>query len=181
MSKVTKQQLLDADKSDKQHAKDVLNKIIIKRTIRPNGTLREQQDFSNCPSLAEQQTAHLTDINYLMEKYKPDELAAYIAARNTQRPEIIGHDFSKEPSLMEAKNIVYRSKQEFEALPDDVKSSFKNHLEFLKFCDNPANQEKLIKMGLATKRQLETIMAPVTEAPNATPTPTPTQEKETAK
>lgn len=144
-----------------------LNQVIIKRTIRPNGTLREQQDFSNCPTLAEQHTAHLTDINYLIEKYKPDELAAYIAARNQYRQEIIGHDFSEELSMQDAMNVVYRSKQEFEALPDEVKYSFKNHLEFLKFVDNPANAEKLVKLGLITPKQVEEITMEKPAAPPA--------------
>lgn len=157
-----------------------LNEIIIHRSRRKNGSLRIQRDFSYCPTLAEQHTAHLTDINYLMEKYKPDELAAYIAARNQHRQEILEHDFSEEPNLQEAKNVIAKSKREFEALPDDVKYQFKNHLEFLKFIDNPANAEKMLKLGLLTPRQIQDIKI---EEPAATPppTPTPTKEKEKAK
>lgn len=136
-----------------------LNKCIWKETRRPDGSLRIQQDFSNCPTLTEQHTAHLTDINYLIEKHKPDELAAYIAARNQYRQEIVGHDFSVEPNLQEAKNIVYRSQQEFESLPEKVKSSFKNHVEFLKFIDNPANAEKMIELGILTKRKVEALQS----------------------
>jgi len=105
--------------------------------------------------MAEQHTAHLSDINYLMQRFQPDELAAYIAARSQYRREILGHDFSQEPSLQEAKNITYKLKQEFENLPDDVRVNFKNHVEFLKFIDNPANQEKMIKLGLMTKREIQ--------------------------
>lgn len=134
-----------------------LNEVIIVRTTRPDGSIREQQDFEFCPSMAEQHTAHLTDINYLIEKYKPDELAAYLAARTQYRQEIVGHDFSQEPDLQGAKNIVYRSRSEFENLDESIRSQFKNHLEFLKFVDNPANAEKMIKLGLITKKQLENI------------------------
>lgn len=157
-----------------------LNEVIIVRTTRPDGSIREQQDFEFCPSMAEQHTAHLTDINYLIEKYKPDELAAYLAARTQYRQEIVGHDFSQEPDLQGAKNIVYRSRSEFENLDESIRSQFKNHLEFLKFVDNPANAEKMIKLGLITKKQLENIQIPE-EAPKATAAPTPTQEKEKAK
>lgn len=146
--------------------KPKLNEVIIIETRRSNGTLRIQQDFSNCPTLAEQHTAHLTNINYLVDRYKPDELQAYIDARNYSRKEILGHDFSKEPSMQEAKNIVYRSKQEFEALPDDTKLHFKNHLEFLKFIDNPANAEKMVKLGLLTKKQIDSIQIPDTTNPS---------------
>lgn len=162
--------------------KSKLNQVIYKETRRKDGSLRIQQDFSNCPTLAEQHTAHLTDINYLIEKYKPDELAAYIAARSQYRQEILGHDFSKDHDLQSAKNIVYRSKQEFEALPDDIKYSFKNHVEFLKFIDNPANAEKMIKLGILKKKQIENLQSlePVKAEPT-TPTPTKHEEKEKAK
>lgn len=144
-----------------------LNEVIIKTTVRPNGTLRIQQDFSNCPTMAEQHTAHLTNLNYLIAKYKPDELAAYMAAREVHRREILGHDFSVEPSLQEAKNIIYKSRKEFDELPEDVKSQFKNHVEFLKFIDNPANAEKMLKLGILTQKQIDNIQIPETTGNNA--------------
>lgn len=139
------------------NSKGKLNEVIIIETKRPDGTVRIQQDFTNCPSLAEQHTAHLTNINYLMEKYQPDELARYLAERNSYRREILGHDFSQEPNLQEAKNIILRSKQEFEELPDEIRQSFSNHIEFLKFIDNPANAEKMLKLGILKPKQLETL------------------------
>lgn len=144
-----------------------LNEVIIRTTRRADGSLRIQQDFSNCPTMAEQHTAHLTNLNYLIAKYKPDELAAYMAAREQYRKEIVGHDFSQEPSLQDAKNVVYRSKQEFEKLPDDIKYQFKNHLEFLKFIDNPANAEKMIKLGILTPREIEKIQITETTTTSA--------------
>lgn len=155
-----------------------LDEVIIKETIRPNGTRRIQQDFSNCPTLAEQHTAHLTDINYLIKRYKPDELAMYLEVRSQHRKEILGHDFSQEPNLQEANNIIYKSKQEFNDLPDKIKSKFGNHLEFLKFVDNPANAEKLIELGILTRQKLDKIIipdearvqsGPVTDAPAPNP------------
>lgn len=179
---ITKQMLLDAHDADGVVSSGKLNEVKIIKTKRPNGTLRIQQNFDACPSLAEQHTAHLTNINYLMEKYKPDELAAYLAARNQYRQEILGHDFSQEPNLQEANNIVYRSRQEFENLPDDVRLHFANHLEFLKFIDNPANEEKMLKLGILTRKQVDAIKIK-DENPNPTPPPTPTtqEEKETKK
>jgi len=155
-----------------------LNEIKTVVTPRPDGTFRIQQDFSNCPSLAEQHTAHLTDINYLISRYKPDELAAYIAARNQYRREVLGHDFSIEPSLQDARNIVYQSKQNFEALPEETKNHFANHLEFLKFIDNPANEEKLIKLGILTKTQIDSVKLPdVPNSPQSTTNQTQTQNQ----
>lgn len=159
-------------------SKEMLNVVIEVITDRENGSMRIQQDFSNCPTMAEQHTAHLSDINYLMERYQPDELAAYIAARHQYRVEIEGHDFASEPSMQDAANIVYRSRIEFEALDEDIKRNFKNHVEFLKFIDNPANADKMLKLGILTPRQVENLTgnAPVT-APT-TSAATPTQEKE---
>lgn len=146
-----------------------MNQVIIRRSVRPNGTLREQQDFSYCPTLTEQHTGHLTDLNYLISKYKPDELAAYMAAREQYRREILGHDFSIEPNLQDAKNHVYTLNQNFEELSDDIKRNFKNAVEFYKFIDNPANQEKLIEMKLLTRKEVTKLTSDAA---------TTTQEKE---
>lgn len=137
--------------------KEELNVVKEVLTYRPNGSVRIQQDFSNCPSLAEQHSAHLTDINYLIKRYKPDELAAYMAARAAYRSEILGHDFSLEYDLQTAKNVVARSRQEFEDLDPEVRKNFTSHLEFLKFIDNPANAEKMVKLGILTPRQVENL------------------------
>lgn len=156
-----------------------LNKIITTREIRENGSLRIRHSYENCPTMAEQHSAHLTDLNYLIAKHTPDELAAYIAAKNIRRTEIIGHDFSTEPSLQEAKNIIYKSQQAYAALPKEIRESFKSHLEFLKFIDNPANAEKMVKLGLLTKKQIEEVqnMDKLVE-PKTTATTTKNEAKE---
>jgi len=146
------------NKSTGEITQGELNKVELVKIIRPNGTIRLQQDFSFCPTMAEQHTAHLSNLNYLMDKYQPDELDAYLAARAQYRREIIGHDFSNEPSLQDAKNVVYQSRKAFEELPEDIKRNFKNHVEFLKFIDNPGNQDKMIKMGLLKPKQIEDLV-----------------------
>lgn len=153
-------------------SKDLLNKVIVHEEMRPNGTLRIRYDYSNCPTMAEQHTAHLTDLNYLMETYTPDELAQYIAAKNARRSEIINHDFSVEPSMQEGLNEVYRIRSAFERLDDDVKRHFKNHLEFVKFIDNPANAEKMLKLGLLTPQEI------TDNSTNVTPPTTKEETKE---
>lgn len=138
-----------------------LNEVIIKETRRPNGSLRIQQDFSYCPTLAEQHQAHMTNVNYLIAKYKPDELERYLQLRASQRREIIGHDFSQEPSLQGAKNVVYQMRQRFEALPEEIKKEFKSHVDFIKFIDNPANAEKMIKLGLLKQAEIKELTDPI--------------------
>ncbi|QXP08602.1 MAG: internal scaffolding protein [Arizlama microvirus] len=143
-----------------------LNQIVRIVTKRPDGTIRIQQDFEFCPTLTEQHTSHLSDLNYLIERFKPDELAAYIQARSNQKTEIVGHDFSSEPSLTEAKNITYNLKKSFEALPEEVKINFKNHVEFLKFIDNPQNASKMLKLGLMTKKEIQNNQTPLNDNSN---------------
>lgn len=171
-NKVIAQELLEEYNNENAVIQEgVLNQIIYIETRRANGSLRRQQDYQFCPTLTEQHTAHLTDINYLIATHKPDELAAYIAAKNQHRQELIGHDFSAEPSLQDARNITYQLKKSFDELDPEVKNNFKNHVEFLKFIDNPANQDKMLKLGLMTKREIQK---------NTTTATTTTQEEKAA-
>lgn len=136
-----------------------LNEVIITETRRPDGSLRVQQDFQYCPSMTEQHSRHFTDLNYLIEKYKPDEIAAYIAARSQYRQEITGHDFSLELSLQDAHNQVYAARQIFLNLDPEIQMHFKSPLDFVKFIDNPANAQKMLKMGLLKQKDLEKVGA----------------------
>lgn len=153
-------------------SKEDFNKVIYKETRRPDGSLRIQQDFTNCPTMTEQHTAHLTDINYLIKTYKPDEIAMYLATRAAHRKEILGHDFAQEPNLQEAKNAVYAAKQMFENLDEDIQRKFKTPMEFVKFIDNPENAKKFQEMGILTKKQIQQITIPETSTVPLTPTPT---------
>jgi len=141
--------------------KPAFNERVTVVTQRRDGTRRIQHFFDNCPTLTEQHTAHLSDLNYLMDKYQPDELANYIAARNQYRQEILNHDFSAEPSLQDSMNVVYKSKQNFENLSPDIKKNFRNHVEFLKFIDNPDNKQKMISMGILKPDEIKGIEIPI--------------------
>lgn len=130
-----------------------LNEMKEIRSVRENGSLRIQKSFENCPSLADQHMAHLSNINWLIKRYTPDEVSQYLAARQV-RPEIIGHDFSQEMSLQEAKNVVVKAKRVFSELPDEVRSLFASPLAFIKFIDNPQNADKLVKLGIVDAQRL---------------------------
>lgn len=135
-----------------------LNRVVVIESRRPNGTLRIQRNFDFCPSMAEQHSAQMTDLNFLIAKFKPDELAQYIAARSQGRSPIGEFvDLTNEPSLQDAKNVVYRARQAFLELPDEIKLQFRSPVEFYKHLDNPANQEKLIKLGLMKRKEIEEI------------------------
>lgn len=158
-------------------AEGKLNEVKYEIKKRPNGTLRIQQDFQYCPSMAEQHTAHLTDLNYLYQTYKPDELAQYLAAKNSHRQQIMNHDFSQEPNLQEAKNLNYQLQQAFQSLKPEIRSQFRNHVEFLKFIDVPENQDVLIRAGIMTKKEIakHVTTPPATPAQGAPEGGTPQQ------
>lgn len=126
------------------------NELITRVSKRPDGSTNVEYDYSQCENLTEQHTANLTDINYLIKKYTPDELSIYLASKFRQPIE--GWDFSKEPNLQESMNEIYRLKQAFQAFPEEIKNQFKNYADFVKYADNPANFEKLVKLGLIEQK-----------------------------
>ena len=109
---------------------------------------RQMMIFDDMTSLTEQHTADHGDVNLLMKRFSPSELDLYLQARDRQRQPITNHDFSREPSLQDAKNEIYKMEQAFLMLPEDIKTKFKSFVDFLKFADNPANQKKLVDMGI---------------------------------
>ena len=154
-----------------------VNKMIIKKTLEPSKILgrprrlRVQQSFENCISRTDTTGAEMTDLNALIAKYSPNELANYIAMKRAGQTPIVGHDFTKEPSLQNAMNERYRLNTMFDNLDPQLRKQFKNVLEFLKFVDDPHNKDQVIRLGLVTEKQVQEIQKAVT-------TPTPTQEKE---
>lgn len=179
---MTKKSLVmsEAEKASLLAGEDLgkLGEVRVVTTRRKDGSLRIQQDFSSCPTMTEQHTAFLTDINYLVAKYKPDELTAYILARSAHRREILGHDFSAEPTLQESLNHVHNLKETFKNLNPEIASRFANHFEFYKFMNNPANADKMIELGLMTPKEVQKVVevsTTQTPAPAGAPVPlTPT-------
>lgn len=161
------------DKDSGEIMSEQLDEVIVVTGPRPDGSVRYSLDFTYCTSKTEPHHARDTDINYLVAKYKPDELASYLSARNADRtPQF--HDFSMEPDLQSSLNIRYLLNQKFLSLPEDIRRYFGSPLEFLRFVDNPQNTEALIKLGLITKEQIQTF---TNDKPNdhkpQTPAPTP--------
>lgn len=168
---ITKTKQLQREERQKKR-ESTFGKMITHMVKRENGSIRVVYDFQNCISRTDPTGARDTDLNYLMERYQPDQLAMYIAARNQHRPEIKGHDFTREPDLQTAKNEVYRLKSEFEKLPEEIKNRFGTVDKFLKFIDNPANAEKLVELKLLTKKQIQKLEPEPMPTPTPTPTPT---------
>lgn len=143
-----------------------LNELIVKETKRENGTTRIQISFENCISKTDQSQIDSTDVNKLIARHSPQELDLFLSMRNAHRQEIVGQDFSKEPDLQTAMNEVYRLKQIFSELEPDLKQQFKNVKEFVTFVDNPDNAEKLVKLGLLTKKQVEDVQQTAEKTPS---------------
>lgn len=158
-----------------QEIRDILNNVKHAKTVIMNrftgevvdsipegskpGEYRVQQDFTDVPSHTDQSQIYENNVSKLVEKYAPDELAQYLAAKNQNRPVILDHDFSQEPELMYAMNSAVQIQREFDNLPQLLKDFFHNKpAEFLKFCENPKNRAQVEAWGLAQKSP-ETIEA----------------------
>ena len=157
-----------------------LDEVIVKTTIRKKGAKRRIREYYDaCPSRTDPTGRWETDINHLIKKYSPDELAMYLAARNTHRQEITNHDFSNEPTLQDARHQLYKIGKVFENLPPEVKGRFGTPLEFMKFMDNPDNEEIMTKLGFVKKKDMESVKDPTVIPEKDDVTPTTKEAKET--
>lgn len=135
---------------DKHGLKRVPQKLITKR---PNGTKRVQ--FVNVdangevlPSRTQQQFKKDCDVNEIVAKFKRTGSVTHV--RNTQMG--VYADLTALPvDLQEARGIVLRAEQAFEAVPAHIRARFghdpKNMIDFLA---DPANDQEAVKLGLKT-------------------------------
>lgn len=110
------------------------------------GDLRfTDEDYEQCPT--KQSEAEACDINNIMARYQATGLLPEI-----QRREPSFGDFSTMETLQEAMAIVAQANSQFAALPSAVREKFANNpAEFLKFVDDPKNNDALVEMGLAER------------------------------
>lgn len=107
------------------------------------------------------------NINTIMKKFeKTGQLPDMIKA-NPQYG-----DFSNVGTYQESLQVVMFAQEQFEALPAAARKRFKNDPQaFLAFCQDPSNQEEMIKMGLATRKDDTSSVS--NEAPAPSPAPSP--------
>lgn len=104
------------------------------------------------PSLTKQADKEACDINKILERYN----------RTGQLPDLILEDprygdFSSVPTFQEAFEIVARAEAQFSALDARVRDRFTNDpVAMLAFCNDPANFEEMVKLGLALPRPAQT-------------------------
>jgi len=109
------------------------------------------QLFTGSESPTEQAHKDDCDINQVVAKYSGDELRALM----NNRPAIFA-DLVSAPSYQQSLDIVRNAEEQFNALPSKVRKEFDNDPRaFLAFVEQPKNAQKLIDLGLATKRAEE--------------------------
>jgi len=124
------------------------------------------------PSMTKQSHIAECDINNIIRDFK---VTGQIAHMNNQARQGAYVDLPDQLDFQESLNMVQRAQTSFNTLPAAVRDRFNNDpARFLDFMANPANQDEIIKMGLATDLRPPTT-APATgaaPAPEAPPTPT---------
>lgn len=111
------------------------------RGSQPNGKGRTKVQFKqDC------------DVNRIMARFqKTGELPQ---RGNPQKP--LYGDFTQVGTFQESLNIVAEAQAQFQALPSRVRARFQNDpATFLEFCGKKENLPEMVKLGLATKRQLQ--------------------------
>jgi len=103
------------------------------------------------PSRTKQDGAEEADINNIMAKFQK---TGELPSTNSHTP-IFG-DFSTLPDFQEAQNIIAQATEQFAAMPAKLRDRFGNSpSNFLEWAENPANQDEMVKLGLATRRESE--------------------------
>lgn len=89
------------------------------------------------------------DVNHIMRPY--EKIGAF--PEQTSSPQYF--DLTSLPSnFQEMQDIVINAQEQFMALPSQIRKKFHNDpVQFVDFCQDPANQEQLYDMGLAERPQ----------------------------
>lgn len=90
------------------------------------------------------------DINLIVKRYEKTG-----ALPDMIRSEPRYGDFSEVPTFQDALGIVHLAEEQFAALDAPLRRRFGNNpVEFLEFATNPSNIDEMIKLGLATAREI---------------------------
>lgn len=99
-------------------------------------------------SLTQQHMKDECDINRILKKYQKDGILRHVA-RFGGRYEDLPDNIDYQESL----NAVMAAEQAFLSLPSSVRGRFENDPgRFLAFVGDPANENEMIELGLATRR-----------------------------
>lgn len=100
------------------------------------------------PSMTKQEFVAECDINNIIKQYSTSGVIRHISERAAQGQYM---DLPDNIDFQESLNMVHQAQSAFATLPSSVRSRFQNDpAEFLAFMADPANQDEIIKLGLAT-------------------------------
>lgn len=115
------------------------------------------------PSRTKQQFVAECDINNILKQYKLTGQVRHISAKAAMGTYT---DLPDPIDFQDAMNMVIRAEDSFATLPAHVRDRFGNSPEqFLMFMADPANQDEMVKLGLATDPRTPPI------GPSASPPP----------
>ncbi len=108
---------------------------------------RVQVDFKG-KGLTKQSMRDECNINLIVARYVRTGCVDHLATYGSS------YGFATSVSFHEAMNVITKADQMFLDLPAEVRRRFNGEPgEFLDFVQNPENQEEMIKMGLANRRE----------------------------
>lgn len=124
--------------------------IVARSVYDARPVLKSDISFVGDPGLTKQADAKDCDINNIMKRYERTGELPLMIAREARYG-----DFSAAPDYQAALNTVRLADEQFASLDVHIRNRFNNNpVEFLEFATNPANQEEMIKLGLATRKPL---------------------------
>lgn len=125
-------------------------------------------EISYPPSMTKQEFVRQCDINNIIKEFTLTGQVNHIAAKAAQG---VFMDLPDSVDYQDHLNAMIRAQEAFQALPAAIRNRFHgNPAEFLAFCEDPANGDELIKLGL---RQPPPRATAAGEAGGANPEPAP--------
>lgn len=101
------------------------------------------------------------DVNTIMKKFEKTGMVTHVKEYRGEYGNFLGA-----AEFHEAWNEVLKAREMFESLPAKVRKRFENDPgEFLEFVHDPANEEEMIELGLARRREAPPEPAPAAPEP----------------
>lgn len=116
---------------------------MIKRSTRPNGSLR-LQIINDEPSKTQQQFKDETDANLIVQKYNKN-----LHLQKFNADPSMYQDLTTHKNFFEANQTIARANQAFDALPSTIRTRFENNPEkFLEFLHDASNHDEAVRLGI---------------------------------
>lgn len=97
----------------------------------------------NIVYFTEQAHKDTCNINKILQKYDRNGLISHVSRFEAQFGDVTGIEFKT------AQDKVIAARNEFDALPSNIRNRFKNDpSQLLSFMDNPSNRDEAIKLGI---------------------------------